>query len=338
MSAGDGRGAGTGAVIDGLQCGRYDRALLERLRDGGVGAVTITASFWEDALETMDALTKWNDLAREHPDIVLIARTGDDIDLAVATDRVAVVLGTQNSSLFNDRIGFIEHFWNMGVRVVQLTYNTQNAIGSSCYEPRDTGLSRFGHEVVEEMNRIGMLIDLSHVGERTSFEAIETSSRPVAINHANARSIYDHPRNKGADVLSALAERGGVLGVCTYNNIAGSWAASLDGSAELIARHVELLGVDHVAYGSDLDPNAPADNIPWMRQGRWSRREQHGAARPEVEVPPEAWIDNLDFHKFGEVRERLVERGLLTRAEAEQVFFGNWRRLYGEVFEPAPEG
>ncbi|UOQ56694.1 membrane dipeptidase [Leucobacter allii] len=322
-------------VIDGLQCGRYDRELIERMRDGGLRAVTITASFWEDALETMDVLTGWNDLVREHPDVALIARSGADIDAAVATDRVAIVLGTQNSSLFNDRIGFIEHFWDMGVRIVQLTYNIQNAIGSSCYEPVDTGLSRFGREVVEEMNRVGMIVDLSHVGERTSLEAIEASERPVAINHANARAIYEHARNKGTEVLDALVAHGGVLGVCTYNNIAGDYAATLDGSAELVARHVELLGIDHVAYGSDLDPNSPADNIAWMRNGRWSRKVQHGASRPDIAPPPEAWIDNFDFHKFGEVRDRLVERGLLSAAEAEQVFFGNWKRMYDEGFAPA---
>lgn len=322
-------------VIDGLQCGRYDRDLLARMRDDGVGAVTITASFWEDALETMDVLTGWNDLERENPDVLVIARSGADIDAAVATNRIAVVLGTQNSSLFNDRIGFVEHFWRMGVRIVQLTYNIQNAVGSSCYEPHDSGLSRFGREIVEEMNRVGMIVDLSHVGERTSFEAIEASDRPVAINHANARSIYDHPRNKGADVLDALVANGGLLGVCTYNNIAGEAAASLDGSAELIARHVELLGVEHVAYGSDLDPNAPADNLVWMRNGRWSRKTQHGASRPDVAPPPEAWIDNFDFHKFGAVRDRLVERGLLSAEEAEQVFYGNWKRMYDEGFEPA---
>lgn len=326
----------TGApVIDGLQCGRYDRRLLERMRAGGLRAATVTASFWEDALETMDALAGWNDLVRENSDLALIARSGSDIDEAVASHRVAVVLGTQNSSLFNDRLGFVEHFWNMGVRIVQLTYNIQNAVGSSCYEPNDSGLSRFGREAVEEMNRVGMLVDLSHVGDRTSFEAIEASSRPVAINHANARSIYDHARNKGARVLDALVASGGVLGVCTYNNIAGELSASLDGSAELIARHVELIGIDHVAFGSDLDPNAPTGNLAWMRNGRWSRKVQHGASRPDIAPPPEAWIGNFDFHKFGEVRDRLVERGLLTGPEAEQVFFGNWRRLYGEGFAPA---
>ncbi|TDP95438.1 membrane dipeptidase [Leucobacter luti] len=327
-------GSGATGVIDGLQCGRYDAALLSQMRDSGVRAVTITASFWEDAMETMDVLTRWNDTVRNAPDVALIARTGADIDEAVASNRIAIVLGTQNSSLFNDRIGFVEHFWNMGVRIVQLTYNIQNAVGSSCYEPHDSGLSRFGHEIVEEMNRVGMLVDLSHVGERTSLEAIIASSRPVIINHANARSIYDHARNKGTEVLDALVARGGVLGVCTYNNIAGDYAATLDGSAELIAKHVELLGVDHVAYGSDLDPNAPADNIPWMRQGRWSRKTQHGASRPDLAPPPEAWIDNFDFHKFGAVRDRIVERGLLTSDEAEQVFYGNWKRVYDEGFVP----
>lgn len=321
-------------VIDGLQCGRYDRPILEQLREAGVAGVTITASFWEDALETMDAIARWNDLLRDNADVALLVRTADDIEEAARTSRVGIVLGTQNSSLFNDRLGFVEHFWQMGVRIVQLTYNNQNAIGSSCYEPNDSGLSRFGREVVEEMNRVGMLIDLSHVGDRTSFEAIEASQRPVAINHANAKEVFDHPRNKERKVIDALVAHGGVLGVCTYNNISGPYAGGLDGAVDLIAKHVDLFGVEHIAFGSDMDPGAPADDVEWMRKGRWTRKPQTGASRPDLPPPPAEWMDS--FAKFNEVRERIVERGLLSAAEAGQVFSGNWLKLYRDGF--APEG
>jgi len=323
-------------IIDGLQCGRYDREILSELRDKGVTAVTITASFWEDALETMDVLARWNDLVRDNADVAMIVRSGADLDAASATGRVGIVLGTQNSSLFNDRLGFVEHFWHLGVRIVQLTYNNQNAIGSSCYEPVDSGLSRFGGEVVTEMNRLGMIVDLSHVGDGTGFDAIQRSTRPVAINHANAREIYDHPRNKGRRVLDALVERGGVLGVCTYNNIAGPYAGDAQGAADLIARHVDLLGVDHVAFGSDMSPGAPDDDLEWMRKGRWTRSAQPGADLPDAPAPPVEWMD--DFAKIRQVGDLLVDSGRLTLEETEKVLGGNWARMYAAGFEPEQDG
>lgn len=320
-------------VIDGLQCGRYDAAILEEMRDAGLQAVTITAAFWEDALETMDALARWNDLLRDHADLALLVRSGDDLDEAAASGRVGIVLGTQNSSLFNDRLGFVEHFWHLGVRVVQLTYNLQNAIGGSCYEPVDSGLSRFGREVVSEMNRVGMIVDLSHVGDATGVDAIEHSTRPVAINHANARAIHDHPRNKGDRVLDALVANGGVLGVCTYNNIAGRYAADVAGAAELVARHVERLGVEHVAFGSDMAPGAPDDDLDWMRKGRWTRSEQHGASIPGAPPPPAEWMDHPA--KIGQVADHLVSSGWLSAEDTAAVFGGNWARMYREGFTPA---
>lgn len=319
-------------IIDGLQCGRYDAAILRDLAAKGVAGVTITASFWEDALETMDAIAKWNDLIRDNSDTALLVRSAADLEEAADTGRVGIVLGTQNSSLFNDRLGFVEHFWHMGVRIVQLTYNNQNAIGGSCYEPTDSGLSRFGREIVSEMNRVGMMVDLSHVGDKTSEDAIEHSARPVLINHANSRAVYDHPRNKSERVLDALVANGGVLGVCTYNNIAGQYAGSAEGAAELIARHVDRLGIDHVAFGSDMAPGSPDDDVEWMRKGRWTRSEQPGASQPDAPAPPEEWMD--DFAKIGQVAQVLIDSGRLTEKETAAVMGENFLRVYRSGFEP----
>lgn len=321
-----------GMIIDGLQCGRYDEKVLRDLQAKGVTGVTVTASFWEDALETMDVIATWNDLIRDNNEVALLVRTAADLEEAAASGRVGIVLGTQNSSLFNDRLGFVEHFWHMGVRIVQLTYNNQNAIGGSCYEPVDSGLSRFGREIVTEMNRVGMMVDLSHVGDKTSEDAIEHSQRPVLINHANHRALYDHPRNKGDRVLDALVAHGGVLGVCTYNNIAGEFAGSAQGAADLIARHVDRLGIDHVGFGSDMAPGSPADDVEWMRKGRWTRSEQQGASLPDAPPPPEEWMD--DFAKINEVAHVLISTGRLTEQETAAVMGGNFLRLYREGFEP----
>ncbi|KUN17631.1 peptidase M19 [Streptomyces corchorusii] len=324
--------------IDGLECGRYDRRVLAEFTrrvlaeftKGGMAAVTITLSFWEDALETMDAIAAWNDLARANSDLVTIARTAEDIVAAADSGRTAVVLGSQNSSPVNDRLGFVELFTDMGLRVMQLTYNNQNAIGGSCYEPHDSGVSRFGREVIAEMNRVGMLVDLSHVGERTSFDAIKASDHPLAITHANPRSLYDHPRNKSDDLLRALAAGGGVLGLATYNNICGPYAQSPQAWCDMVARTVDLIGIDAVAIGTDLGQNSGPDRLEWMRKGKWTRSEQPGASLPGTPAPPQEWLRST--LQFPDIAAALRESGRFNEAEIEAITGGNWLRLYRQVF------
>src|SRR5256885_1205007 len=179
-------------LIDGLQCGFFDRGVFEDLKSGGFTAVTPTLGFWEGAIESLDAIAKWRDLCRANSDLVVIAHSADDILAAHEAGKIALLLGYQNTNLLDGRIHYVELYADLGVRVLQLTYNNQNELGSSCYEDVDPGLARFGREVVREMNRCGMLIDCSHVGERTTLEAVEHSEKPVAITHANAASIFPH--------------------------------------------------------------------------------------------------------------------------------------------------
>lgn len=146
---------------------------------------TATVAFWEDAVETMDALAAWNDLLAANADLVVPARTAADIERAKEQGRTAILLGAQNASPLQGRLGFVRLFHDMGLRVMQLTYNNNTEFGGSCYEESDPGLTRFGREVVREMNAVGMLVDLSHSGERTRRDAIEHSALPVALTHAN---------------------------------------------------------------------------------------------------------------------------------------------------------
>lgn len=317
-------------LIDGLECGRYDREVLTEFAAGRMSAVTITLGFWEDALETMDAIAAWNDLARANSDLVVIGRTGDDIRDAAAAGRTAIVLGSQNSSLTNDRLGYVELFADMGLRVMQLTYNNQNAIGGSCYEPEDSGLSRFGREVVAEMNRAGVLIDLSHVGERTGIDAIEASDRPVAVTHANPASLYTHPRNKSDELLKALIANGGVLGLATYNNISGPYAESVQTWCDLVARTVDLIGIDSVAIGTDLGQKSGPDRLEWMRKGRWTRSSQSGATLANAPQPPREWFRSTA--QFPDIATELRRNERFTDSEIAQIMGGNWLRVYDQVF------
>lgn len=322
-------------IIDALQCGHFERESFLALRAGGYSAVTPTLGFWEDTIGSLESLGRWRDMARDHADLVRIVRRSADIPAAEAEGRVAVVLGYQNANLFGGRIRFIELFAELGVRVVQLTYNNQNELASSCYEAEDNGLARFGREVVREMNRVGMLVDLSHVGDRSSREAIEHSELPVAITHANAHSLFAHKRNKSDATIRALAARGGVIGCVAYRNITPEDAcATVDGWAEMVARTVDIAGVDHVGIGTDISHNHTARDYDWMRRGMWTRGVDYGAGSPERPgaVPKPAWLKSPDaLRDVGPALRRIG----FDAEEAAKILRGNWLRLYAQVFDRA---
>ena len=322
-------------LIDALQCGHFNRPVLEQLRDAGVGCVTSTLGFWETATEAMDAVAWWRDLERGNRDVMVIARTVADIERARAGKKIAAVLGFQNATLFDGRIGFVELFADMGIRVVQLTYNNQNDFGGSCYEAEDSGLSRFGREIVHEMNRAGILVDLSHVGNRTTLEAVRHSRKPVAITHANADSLFPHKRNKTDDVIRALKDNGGVIGCACYRNITGDeYCSTVDKWCEMVKLTVDIAGIDHVGIGTDRSHgHGPAD-YDWMRKGRWTRGVDYGAgsaARPG-KVAPADWFTELSG--ISTIPGALARVGF-SKEEVDKITHKNWLRVYGEVFAKA---
>ncbi|MBV9136402.1 MAG: dipeptidase [Hyphomicrobiales bacterium] len=319
-------------LIDGLQCGFYNRAVFEELRQGGFTCVTPTLGFWEGALESLDALGQWRDLARECADIVLIARSTADIRKAHETRRLALLLGYQNTNCLEDRIRYVELFAELGIKVMQLTYNNQNELGGSCYEEVDSGLSRFGREVVGEMNRVGILIDLSHVGEKTTLDTIEFSQKPVAVTHANAASLFPHRRNKSDSLIKALSQKGGIIGCVTYRNLTPLAACDrIDSWCEMVARTVDIAGIDHVGIGTDLIHNGDRAYLDWMRMGRWSRSVNYGAgsAASADPVSDPRWLTRpADLSKVSDGLKRVG----FSEEECEKITAGNWLRVYGEVF------
>lgn len=319
-------------MIDALQCGHFDRSIFVRLKQGGFTCVTATLGFWEGTLASMDAIGRWRKLERENGDLIVIARNVADIRSAAESGRVAILCGYQNTELFDGRAAFVELFAELGVRIVQLTYNNQNEVGGSCYELHDNGLGRYGRELIPLMNRHGIVVDLSHVGEKTSLDAIELSEKPVAITHANAQALLPHNRNKSNDVLKALAAKGGVIGCAVYRNITPESAcATVDGWCEMMARTVDIAGIDHVGIGTDVGHNNGQADLDWMRQGYWTLGVDYGAgsaARPGP-VPAPDWLPSIE--RLAAVRDGLSRAGF-NAEEAEKLLSGNWLRLYEEVF------
>ncbi|MEW5422814.1 dipeptidase [Amorphus sp. 3PC139-8] len=322
-------------IIDGLECGHFDRQSFLSLKTAGVAGVVVTCGFWEGALESLDSLGAWRDLIRENEDVATIATTPAEIEQAAADGKVAAILGYQNANLFEGRIRLVEMFAELGVRVVQLTYNNQNELAGSCYEVEDSGLARFGKEVVREMNAAGILIDCSHVGNRSTLDAIEASSKPIAVTHANADSLFPHKRNKTDDVLKALSETGGVIGCAAYRNITGDdYCASIEAWCTMVARTVEIAGIDTVAIGTDRSHNFTAPDYAWMRQGRWTRGIDYGAgsaARPGKAAPPE-WFQTVE--DMAVIPGGLAAVGF-SQEEIDKITHKNWLRLYATTFRQA---
>ena len=206
-------------------------------------------------------------------------------------------------------------------------------MASGCYEAEDSGITRMGRQVIREMNRVGMVVDMSHSGEKSTLQAIEISDRPIAITHANPARWHDVPRNKSDTVLKALATTGGMLGVSLYpHHLKDNSACSLENFCSMIADMVELMGVDHIGFGSDLCQDQPDSVVAWMRNGNWTRDRDYGEGAPGAEGFPEqpGWFrDNRDFRN---ILDSLARLGL-SDEELEKIAHGNWTRFFRESFD-----
>lgn len=242
-------------LIDGLMF-RSDGS-TELLRRGNVSAVNITVSgLHADFEEACDGIAEWLSRVSDPYGAWRLIRTADDIYLAREAGQIGLIMGWQNMRPLSDRLDRLQLFHRLGIRVMQLTYNERNFIGDGCLEPADEGLSLFGRKVVREMNRIGIAIDLSHVGERSAREAAAMSESPVLLTHANAKMISDVPRNKSDDLIRAVAETGGLVGLSVYGPMCWNGDASRRPALDDFYRHLDhvvtLVGVDHVSLGTDF--------------------------------------------------------------------------------------
>lgn len=318
-------------VVDGLQISNWDRAVLEELRTGGVSAVNATCAVWENAAETFRSIARWMELVNQNEDLVFLAGSGADIEKAKRQNRIAVFLGFQNASPFEDDYRYVEAFHRLGVRIAQLTYNNQNLLGGGCFETEDSGLSRYGHIIISEMNRVGMLIDLSHVGYRTTREAIDASSEPVAITHSNPVWFHDTPRNKPDDIIQALVDRGGVIGCCLYPTVSGGEHITVESFCAMVARLTDRFGPDHVGIGSDCTRGWDHEFVGWLRNGRW--QPSHPAESPQWPAWPNWFTGPLDFPRL---TDGLCTAGL-DDTTITAVLGGNWTRLFTRIMQPAKE-
>ncbi|OUS39478.1 peptidase M19 ['Osedax' symbiont bacterium Rs2_46_30_T18] len=315
-------------VIDGLQYSNWDREIFQQLHDGGVTMVHATIVYHEQIRETLLRIAQWNRLFEDNADLIMPIKSAPDIHLAKQQGKVGIMFGAQNCSLIEDDIGMIEIMRELNLMIMQLTYNNQSLLACGCYEDTDSGVTRFGKQAIAEMNRVGMIIDMSHSGERSTLEAIEISSRPIVISHANPTSFYPAKRNKSDLVLRQLSQSGGLLGFSLYPfHLKNGPNCTLQDFCQMIANTADLMGIDHIGIGTDLCQNQPVSILDWMRNGRWSKQKDFGEGNKNNAGWPQPLPWFRDSRDFPNLTRGLQEIGFHD-AEVAKIMGLNWLRFF----------
>ena len=318
--------------IDCLQYCNWSEKIFRQMREGGVDAVHVTIAYHEMFREMVANVEQWNGWFERHSNLIFAGRTGDDVRQARSEGRTAIFFGFQNPSPIEDDIGLVEICHMLGARFMQLTYNNQSLLATGCYESEDTGITRMGRAVIAEMNRVGLVIDMSHSAERSTLDAIALSDRPIAITHANPNFWHPAKRNKSDAVLRALGETGGMLGFSLYpHHLKDKSQCTLESFCEMIARTADLMGVQHIGLGSDLCQDQPDSVVEWMRVGRWTKQIDYGegsAAHAGFPEMPDWFQDN---RHFGNIAAGLRAAGF-SKDETSAIMGENWLRFYDANF------
>ncbi|MFT4959875.1 MAG: membrane dipeptidase [Paracoccaceae bacterium] len=318
--------------IDNLQYANWSEKIFRQMRDGGVDAIHVTIAYHETFRETVLNFEKWNRWFDQYPDLIMKGLWASDVDKARDSGRTAIFFGFQNPSPIEDDIGLVEIVHTLGARFMQLTYNNQSLLATGCYEAVDSGITRMGRQVIKEMNRVGLVVDMSHSGDRSTIEAAEISDRPIAITHANPFDWAPAGRNKKADVIRGVIENGGMLGFSAYpHHLKDKSNCSLESFCAMIADTAAKYGAKNLGIGTDLCQDQPDTVVEWMRVGRWSKDIDYGegsAAAPGFPPMPDWFQDNRDF---GNIETGLRAVGM-NQDEIAGIMGDNWHRFYAENF------
>ena len=313
-------------VFDGLIVSNWGREIFENMREGGLTGANCTCCVWENFAGTMQNIAEWKKRFDAEADLITQAYTTADIRAAKAAGKTAIALGFQNVSAFEDQIGYIRLFKELGVGIVQMAYNTQNLIGSGCYESHDGGLSDFGREAVAEMNRVGIMCDLSHVGAKTSQDVIDVSDKPVCYSHIAPTGLKDHPRNKTDAQIRTIVEKGGFVGVTMFPPfLKRGTASTVDDYVEAMDYIINIAGEDAVGYGTDFTQGYDRPFFEWITMDK-------GYARKLTEFGEILSLEGIG--RIGETSNltAAMERAGWREPRIRKVMGENWLRVLKDVW------
>jgi len=314
--------------IDNLQYCNWSREIFQINNEAKLDAVHVTIAYHEDFYEVKKNVETWNKRFQEYKNLIIHGKTFQDIEKAHQEKKTAIFFGFQNCSPIEDDIGLVESVHKMGARFMQLTYNNQSLLATGCYEKTDSGVTRMGKEVIKEMNRLGMVIDMSHSAEKSTLDAIEISSKPIAITHANASFWFAAKRNKSNEVLKELAKSGGMLGLSLYpHHLKDTSNCTLESFCEMAAQTAELMGIKNIGIGSDLCLNQPNSVVEWMRNGTWTKTKDYGegsSSNPHFPKQPKWFGDARGFNNL----EKGLKKAGFQETEVNDILGNNWYNFY----------
>jgi membrane dipeptidase len=312
-----------------------DQAAIQTLRQSGITAINFTVSGLSFE-ETVDLLAYVDALAEQWPDVFTVIRIHADIARAKREGKLGIMAGFQYVSLLEADPSRIDVFRRLGVRIMHLSYNARGIFGDGCLEPGNAGLSKAGQSAVQKMNELGVAIDLSHSGYRTTSEAIEISKKPVLITHAGCASIYAHPRNKPDEIMKALADKGGYFGVYLMTQLVAPPTVPTRGDAiNHILHAINVCGVDHVGIGSDGSIQAvsvtPEQKKAWdddiarrKKLGIWYAGDDRYPYVPDNNGPDHVAVLAAELQKRGQ-----------PMSVIEKILGANFQRIIGEIWGSA---
>ena len=314
--------------IDNLQYCNWTKEIFESNREAGLDAIHVTIAYHEDYDEVQKNFTKWKEYFETYSELIFQGRSYLDIEKAHNENKTAVFFGFQNCSPIEDDINLVESVHQMGAVFMQLTYNNQSLLATGCYEENDSGVTRMGKEVIKEMNRVGIIIDMSHSADKSTFDAINFSEKPIAITHANPLFWHKAKRNKSNDILKALGESGGMLGLSLYpHHLLDGTNCTLNSFCQMVAKTADIIGTKNLGIGSDLCLQQPDSIVEWMRNGTWTKTKDYGegtASNAAFPNQPEWFKDARGFNN--------IETGLknvgFNDEELQGILGNNWFNFY----------
>ena len=317
--------------IDALQYNNWSEEVFQQINWGGISAIHVTICYHEDFQEMVQNVIDWNRRFEDYSALIFQGRTASDVLKARKEGRTAIFFGFQNCSPIEDDINLVEKVHELGCRFMQLTYNNQSLLATGCYEKVDSGVTNFGREVIREMNRVGLVVDMSHSAEKSTLDAIEFSEKPIAITHANPSFWHPAKRNKSSDLLKILSDSGGMLGLSLYpHHLKDNTNCTLDSFCEMVAKTAEIMDVKKIGIGSDLCLDHPDTVVEWMRNGSWSKSKNYGEGsknKPGFPKQPD-WF--LDARGFSNIEKGLKKVGF-SDTETHGILGNNWYNFYKSI-------
>jgi membrane dipeptidase len=302
--------------------------------ESGITCVNLTVSSG-DFESTVAKIARWEAEIERWPQALQRVRSVAQVKEAKRAGRLGIIYGFQDAVPLDRDLGRLQLFSDLGVKVIQLTYNVRNLVGDGCLEPANAGLSNYGRAMVARMNELGILVDLSHCGQRTTADGIEASAMPVAVSHSGCQAIAPHPRSKRDEELRALAERGGVVGIYLMPFLSPGRVPTTGDVVAHVEHAIQVCGEDHVGIGSDLSVT-PIDGSEsyWAAHRQFvSQRVARGIAAPAEDPAILFTVPELNSpRRMERIADALESRGH-SSARIEKVLGANWVRLFGEVWK-----